>query len=249
MERWHGVWISRLWLAAVLYFFGWWQEAGDGRDISNFLITPRGANDLHPLLLPFLLLVLSSSLTPPLRSVPSSCSATLSSAGSLYRTDTPWRRSTTSPNHLPTAPFFNLTPTSHQGEPLLYLLLRYRPALSPARYYVQYAAGNTRSIHTSREREYPRFDPSLLVPPLSLSFSRVRALSLSLSLLAPSTTEELSGVSSFFDGSRIPSMLIRALFGTLLCHCRNAPQRQSEIDESALCFDLIKWRADWRGLN
>ena len=166
----------------MLYFFGWWQEAGDGRDISNFLITPRGANDLHPLLLPFLLLVLSSSLTPPFRSVPSSCSATLSSAGSLYRTDTPWRRSTTSPNHLPTAPFFNLTPTSHQGEPLLYLLLRYRPALSPARYYVQYAAGNTRSIHTSREREYPRFDPSLLVPPLSLSLSLFLALSLSLSL-------------------------------------------------------------------
>ena len=162
-------------------------------------------------------------------------------------------------HHLPQSPPHSPLLQSHTNQPsgwqpLLYLLLRYRPALSPAWYYVQYAAGNTRSIHTSREREYPEFDPSLLS--LSLSLSRARSFALH-PLHRGGAFRDLLLFSSFFpflflfffDGSRIPSMLIRALFGTLLCRCRNATRRQSEIDESALCFDLIKWRADWRGLN
>lgn len=59
----------------------------------------------------------------------------------------PWRRT------LPLPLLQSHTNQPSEGEPLLYLLLRYRPALSPAA-TLQYAAGrNTRSVHTGRERE------------------------------------------------------------------------------------------------
>lgn len=80
----------------------------------SLLISPAFSQFLHfvPLRSPLSILLLYLCLTQVLRTA-----------------DTTWRHST--PNHLPTAPLFNLTPTSHQSEPLLYLLLRYRSALSP----------------------------------------------------------------------------------------------------------------------
>lgn len=113
------------------------ETAGDARDISNFLITPRGANDL-PLSLTLPSLSHSPLISPafspflhfvPLRPSPSILLLRPYPAQVLRTADTTWRHST--PNHLPTVPLFNLTPTSHQSEPLLYLLLRYRSALSP----------------------------------------------------------------------------------------------------------------------
>lgn len=117
-----------------------WRKrgTGDARDISNFLITPRGANDLPlahpshpPLISPFLSVSPLSSRSIPL--APSFLPFVLSNANpSRHRYNVAsFHPHPLPPNHLPTVPLFNLTPTSHQSEPLLYLLLRYRSALSP----------------------------------------------------------------------------------------------------------------------
>lgn len=79
---------------------GWRKRrAGDARDISNFLITPRGANDLplaHPSHPPLISLAFSSSLPfHPVSSLSLDPSSRLLYLTQILRaTDTTWRHST-----------------------------------------------------------------------------------------------------------------------------------------------------------
>lgn len=139
--------------------------------------------------------MISTSL-PPSRPTPS-----IQRAQALFtRYTRPWRRT------LPLPLLQSHTNQPSEGEPLLYLLLRYRPALSPAA-TLQYAAGrNTRSVHTGRERESSTPLAGGKIP--SPTPAKGEILLFSLSLFHERTME-------------LPSMPIRALFATLLFE-RNA---------------------------
>ena len=93
----------------AVIFFGVEGLSEEACDISNFLIIPRGAN----------LLSFSTTITF------SSSSCFVLFFLKLFVIYEPCRSTPQSP------PPFNLTPTSHQSESLLYLLLRYRPVPSP----------------------------------------------------------------------------------------------------------------------
>ena len=133
----------------VIFF--WPPRKGDGRDISNFLITPRGANRLS---LPLPLSRFAPSFTLP-----------------IYAAVAPY----------PAPPPSSIShqPAIREGEPaLLYLLLRYRPSSKSRRHACN--TRNTRTLAHSRGREKERIRPferggGVRSPPkasLSLSFER-----------------------------------------------------------------------------
>lgn len=135
------------------------RRPGDARDISNFLITPRGANDLplarpsHPPLISPAFLSVSPLSSRFISLAPSFLPFVLSNA------NPPRHRYNVAsfhpPNHLPTVPLFNLTPTSHQSGTPLVFIIKISIGSKP-RYMLQYAVGDAGDIHEKSPKRNPR---------------------------------------------------------------------------------------------